>query len=160
MIKKSSVLILTMFLSSTLSFAGTRYMPERPDPQVTPGELCDLKDSDFSGYRYEAKIPYCERNVSYETKVAIYEYYQVPKNIRQNYTIDHFIPLSIGGNNQPENLWPEHKKIKETRLYLETEVYEDVKNGRITQEEAVDKIIKAKMNPPLSQKSEYFEYRH
>lgn len=141
---KSSGALLAILLASSVSFAFTRYTPARPDPIATPGELCDRKDLDFIEYRYKERIPYCVRNVSTELKVEIYDYYKVPESKRRFYTIDHFIPLSIGGSNKAINLWPEHKKIKELRMNLENEVYDEVKSGQMTQEEAVDKIIKAK----------------
>src|SRR5690606_24877032 len=86
-----------------------------------------------------------------ETKAQIYEMYGVPAKERRRYTIDHFIPLSIGGNNSMENLWPEHKRIKNTRPNLEMEIYELVSSGQITQREGIRRIVEAKMNPPNAQ---------
>ncbi len=143
-----TVLCVLLLSISTTFASGKLPSPEHPNPDATPGELCDRGDTDFQGYRYKQKIPYCKRNVDSILKAEIYEDYSVQKSVRRNYTIDHFIPLSIGGNNHKSNLWPEHKKIKELRANLETEVYEAVRDGRMTQTEAVQKIIKAKMNPP------------
>ncbi|MCB0351735.1 MAG: HNH endonuclease [Bdellovibrionales bacterium] len=157
---KGIAAFLALMFFSTVSIAVPRYSPARPDPMATPGELCHRKDPDFIEYRYKERIPYCVRNVSSELKADIYDYYKVPQEKRRFYTIDHFIPLSIGGSNHAENLWPEHRKIKELRINLENEVYDDVKSGRMTQDEAVAKIIKAKMNPPLPYAQEYFRYRH
>jgi hypothetical protein len=47
-----------------------------------------------------------------------------------------------------ENLWPEHRKIKETRINLELELFIDLHDGEISQKAAIDKIIDAKLNPP------------
>jgi hypothetical protein len=157
--KRATSFLLTLVLS-TVVFANAELRPETPDPIRTPGEMCDTKDEDFREYRYGEKIPYCVRNVSSHLKSEIYDYYGVPKNVRENYTIDHFIPLSIGGNNSPANLWPEHYKIKELRQTLEAELYEAVREGQMTQADAVAQIIKAKMNPPLSKKSEYYKYKN
>jgi hypothetical protein len=127
-------------------------VPLHPVPDMTPGDVCDKKDPDFDGYRYSQKIPYCTRNVSNETKAQVYEAYNIPEAERREYTIDHFIPLSIGGSNQEDNLWPEHKRIKRQRLTLEQEIYEAVKNGEMSQENAIQTIVEAKMNPgPLAQ---------
>lgn len=123
--------------------------PVIPDPELTPGELCDTRDSDFKEYRYEERIPYCERNVTSSRKKDIYRDYNVSLKKKYNYTIDHFIPLSLGGNNSDENLWPEHIKIKELRKNLELETYLDLRDGRITQEEAINIIVEAKLNPPI-----------
>lgn len=145
-----TVLFVLLLSVSTVFAAGKLPTPEKPDPEVTTGELCDRGNADFEGYRYKQKIAYCRRNVEPSLKAEIYEEYGVKKSARINYTIDHFIPLSIGGSNSRVNLWPEHKKIKALRANLETEVFEAVRDGHMTQEDAVQKIIKAKMNPPLS----------
>ena len=157
MIRRIAILLVLALFSVTSYSSNSQMLPLHPDPQSTPGELCDTKDEDFTGYRYKEKIPYCQRNVSSETKSDIYGHYEVQENVRRNYTIDHLIPLSIGGSNNISNLWPEHKKIKQLRINLETEVYEDVRAGRMSQSEAILKIIKAKMNPPLFYDLDYIE---
>lgn len=133
----------------TLSTYGLEIQPQRPDPVMTPGELCSKQDPDYEKLRYKARVPYCRRNVSSTLKHAIYDLYNVPPSKRRNYTIDHFIPLSIGGSNNAENLWPEHKKIKELRLNLELDVFLELKAGNISQEQAVRRITEEKMNPPV-----------
>lgn len=157
---KQLVWLLGWILSTSITFAGTALTPEHPDPEATPGDVCSRENRDFQEYRYQEKIAYCQRNVSNGTKSAIYEFYGIPTNKRRYYTIDHFIPLSIGGSNDPANLWPEHKKIKELRLHLEEEVYQAVRDGQMKQSDAIDKIIEAKMNPPLSLKSEYIRFKN
>ncbi|OFZ18897.1 MAG: hypothetical protein A2Z20_12365 [Bdellovibrionales bacterium RBG_16_40_8] len=137
------------FLISSFGISANIITPERPDVYATPGDLCDETDPDFIEYRYQEHVAYCERNVSVNLKAKIYKYYNIPANRRRSYTIDHYIPLSIGGSNHEQNLWPEHKEIKKLRPNLEVEVYEAVREGRITRQQAIDEIIKAKMNPPL-----------
>lgn len=139
-------LLASLLLTFQFTFAAP---PLRPDPTITPGEVCDERDPDYSGRRYEAKISYCGRNVSSQLKEHIYQIYEIPSGQRRSYTIDHYIPLSIGGNNSKENLWPEHKSIKNKRPDLEMEVYTSLRDGLISQEEAIQKIKEAKMNPPL-----------
>ncbi len=143
------IILAVAFSFSAASFAFAGFEPLTPNPEYTPGHLCSRKDHDFAGYRYKEKIAYCQRDVSYEQKTAIYELYNVPLSQRDHYTIDHFIPLSIGGNNSPENLWPEHKGIKKTRPLLEQEVYEAVRAGEMKQKEAIHIIIDAKMHPDV-----------
>ncbi|MCB0340927.1 MAG: HNH endonuclease [Pseudobdellovibrionaceae bacterium] len=133
-----------ILLSSSWSF------PLKPNPEITPGDICSKADPDYERLRYSQKIAYCRRNVSTSVKTKIYQTYDVNLKCRHNFTIDHFIPLSIGGNNSDENLWPEHKAIKELRLQLEQEVFEAVREGRMTQDEAIDIIIEEKMNPPVA----------
>ena len=141
--------VFTMIVASFCIPALADIHPVVPDPDMTPGELCDTKDPDFKEYRYREKIPYCQRDVSRARKTQIYLNYSVSLKKRNQYTIDHFIPLSIGGDNSDENLWPEHKEIKKLRQNLELDVFESLRDGYITQEEAIEMIIEAKLNPPL-----------
>lgn len=142
-----ALLILTAPGGHVLAF------PLTPDPQATSGDLCDTRNSDFKEYRYEERIPYCDRNVSSSLKNRIYEAYGIPKKCRKEYTIDHFIPLAIGGSNEAENLWPEHKNLKATRQSLEIDVYYDIRAGRVTQAEAIEVVTQEKLNPPPVEQS-------
>jgi hypothetical protein len=128
--------------------AWAEEIPLVPNPDVTTGDYCTTKDPDFYGYRYDEQIAYCKRSVSTQKKKVIYEEYAVPQKCKRNYTVDHFIPLAMGGSNAPENLWPEHKRVKATRMTLEQELYDQLRRGEITRKEAVEIITDAKMNPP------------
>lgn len=125
---------------STLSLS----YPMVPREDLTYGQLCTTRNADFKEYRYTEKIPYCERNVSRDQRNRIYDKYRIPVSCRGRYTIDHFIPLSIGGDNSDVNLWPEHKLVKATRPRLEQELYESLSRGRITQKLAVEIIVREK----------------
>ncbi len=120
------------------------HYPLVPDPGMTQGDLCTVNDSDFSRYRYQENIPYCYRNVSWERRSKIYDNYNIPASCRHRYTIDHFIPLSLGGNNSDENLWPEHVLVKATRARLEQELYLALEFGEMSQKEAIGIIVRAK----------------
>lgn len=98
-------------------------------------------------YRYPAKIVYCKRNVSNETKRQVYEAYGIPSEDRRNYTIDHFYPLSMGGSNDKKNLWPEHKEVKARRPNLELELFEDLAANKKSQKEVLERILAAKTHP-------------
>ncbi len=136
-------------LLSLLSFYANAFeVPLRPDPEVTTGDLCTPHDGDFEGFRYKENVPTCYRDVSRERKHEIYETYGVPQRCRKQYTVDHYIPLSLGGSNQPANLWPEHKDIKATRQNLEQSLYTQVRAGLVSQRQAVAVIVEAKNNPP------------
>lgn len=136
-------------LLSLLSFYANAFeAPLRPDPNFTTGDLCSPDDHDFAEYRYAENVPTCYRDVSRELKQEIYELYGVPSHCRHQYTVDHYIPLSLGGSNQALNLWPEHKDVKATRQNLEMNLYMQLRNGHISQKQALKVIVHAKNNPP------------
>ena len=148
MINKLSFLILATCFSFSASAKDFQF-PYAPDSSLTPGEFCDRQDPDYLGDAYPEKIAKCERDVIYATKQKIYDLYSVKKSCQVNYTIDHFIPLSIGGDNSVQNLWPEHKAIKALRQNLELDLFQAVRDGKMSQAEAVRKIRHAKLNPPV-----------
>ena len=119
-----------------------------PQTPKTTGHFCTIKDRDFSRFRYDEQIPYCYRNVRYELKTKKYKEYKVDLNTRDQYTIDHIIPLSIGGSNHPQNLWPQHKSII-TAPY-EREVYEMVRDSKIKRKVAVQMLMLKKFDPDKS----------
>ena len=123
--------------------------PAAPDVQATPGALCDTKNAHYEGTRYFEKIPYCQRRVTAKMRRLVYDAYGIHPAYRHNYTIDHFIPLSAGGDNSIANLWPEHRGIKKLRYNLEVQVYWQLRRGEITQAEAIEIVADAKLNPPM-----------
>ena len=139
-------LILGFFILLSVNVANA--YPMIPDVEYSPGTLCDRGNPDYTEDRYDEQIPYCERNVSSSLKKEIYELYEIPSNCRSRYTIDHIIPLSLGGDNSPENLWPEHKNIKATRPQLELNLYHSLRDGKITQKQAIQTILKNKFKKP------------
>lgn len=144
--------MLVVFFAVLLNvFPVVSAFPTVPDSSQTMGVLCTEQDQDFQEFRYTEKIPYCSRNVSSQLKRAIYLSYDIPTECIARYTIDHFYPLSIGGNNSRKNLWPEHKLIKALRQNLEEELYQAVKWGQTTQARALATIKRAKLNPPLEE---------
>ncbi len=149
MINKLGFLILATCFS--LSAAATDLaFPHVPNEKLTPGEFCTRQDPDYLGDAYPEKIAKCDRDVIYATKQKVYDLYSVKQSCRVNYTIDHFIPLSIGGNNEIGNLWPEHKAVKALRQNLELNLFQELRDGKISQAEAVRRIREAKTKPPIS----------
>lgn len=142
---KQGLLALVIGIGSIVSNAQA--YPLIPDPQMTSGDICKTDNPDFKTLRYPERIPYCQRNVTPQTKTEIYRNYNIPEKCRSYYTVDHFIPLSIGGTNRMINLWPEHKKVKSTRPHLEEDVFKQLQAGRITQVEAINEIISVKTTP-------------
>jgi len=137
-----------VILFSLSSFSIDLVVPLKPSEAKTPGDICTITDPDFTEYRYDEGIPYCRRNVSFHRRQQIYDMYGVEEERRHHYTIDHLIPLSIGGSNANENLWPEHVRVKAVRDRLEFELYLSVQRGEMTQAEAVEIVLEEKFNPP------------
>lgn len=131
--------------------------PLVPDAEKTPGHLCQNHNKDFKEYRYKENIPYCRRNVSSSRKKDIYARYGIPQHCRHRYTIDHLIPLALGGSNTDENLWPEHVLVKATRPDLELDLYWSLRRGNLTQAEAVEIILTEKNTVTMILKSHDFK---
>lgn len=140
---------LPKFLCTLLILVSTQVLafPLVPNTEMTTGSLCTQDDPDHRENRYAEGIPYCIRNVSTGQKNQIYRAYGIPKNCWNRYTIDHFYPLSMGGSNHLDNLWPEHKLVKLTRKNLEIETFKRLENGEITQKEALKIIREDKLKP-------------
>lgn len=139
---KTLIFIITFFILSNLYAYPVKFLAPRVEPQVK--QLCTVSDPDFYEFRYAEKIPYCQRNVSSTLKAKIYLKYGISAEEKIDYTIDHIIPLSIGGTNDESNLWPEHTDVKKTRLLLEQQLYWDLRKGKITQKEAIRKVLDVK----------------
>ncbi len=140
-----------LFFSSSVAQA----YPVVPVSDLTPGEYCTETDSNFLYLRYEEQVPFCKRRVKKQLKDRVYEAYNIPARCRSQYTVDHLIPLSMGGNNSIKNLWPEHHRVKELRMDLESEVHFQLEMGVITRDEAVAQVLEDKflVRPP----AEYLE---
>ncbi len=134
-------------LCQVLFTAAALGYPMTPDADETPGSVCTTSNDDFDEYRYPEKIPYCGRNVASSLKKEIYEWYGISESERKDYTIDHLIPLSIGGDNDRRNLWPEHKEVKATRPDLEMKLYKQLRDAKIKQKIAIERILEVKFNP-------------
>lgn len=124
-------------------------IPVTPNVEITPGDFCSEDDRDFDGYRYPERMVYCHRNVSKGNKNTAYKKYRVDIKCKHRYTVDHLVPLALGGNNSPENLWPEHMLVKETRQQLEQELYNAVSSGQMTSDEAVRIVTEEKLKLQL-----------
>lgn len=149
------VLCLSILLIGSTVLGAQHPFPLVPNSKLTPGSLCQPGHPDFAGYRYNQRIPYCKRSVTYEQKQIVYDAYRIPHGCRKNFTIDHLIPLSIGGSNQFENLWPEHHRVKQTRIHFEEEIHLQVREGQVSQQSAVQLVYKVKLRPALNPKNAF-----
>lgn len=135
------------------SLAGVRgyqgRFPHTPDETLTPGSTCDRP----SYYRYREKIPYCERNVKSSRKAEIFRTYDrelgftTTQMERGQFKIDHYIPLCMGGSNDDDNLWPQHKSIYELTDPAEGFLCERMSEGSMLQREAIAIIRRIKETP-------------
>lgn len=137
--------LLVLVLSSSV-FAGGKDFPMGPDARLTIGTLCDHPIE----YRYPEQIAYCGRDVSTATKNEIFVAYRklgfsLPSVTRADYKIDHYVPLCMGGSNHPDNLWPQHVSIYKQTDSLEEAICSKLRDGRISQADAV-KMMKAVKN--------------
>lgn len=130
------------FASQTFAGNNQQSYPLGPDPQMTPGALCDHPDN----YRYPEHIAYCNRDVASDTKRAIIAKYdetfgyRIQQMDRKDFKIDHYIPLCAGGANEVANLWPQHKSVFEITDQLEATICEKMAAGKLLQKEAIGYI--------------------
>lgn len=127
------------FILIGCSSAEPYKIPLKPDQRLTPGDVCETFYPDFKEFRYADRMPYCRRNVSRLLRDRVYGDYKIPESERINYTIDHKIPLSLGGSNHIHNLWPQHRNFYTGEI--EQKVYLQVKNGSMSVFEARRLII-------------------
>ncbi len=150
MVRSVSILVLLLCWNGAFALDLVRAdIPINPDVSKTPGEFCSQQDKDFFELRYNEKMPYCDRNVDQWKKNRIYKAYTIPADCRHRYTVDHLVPLSLGGNNAEENLWPEHVLVKRTRQQLEQDLYEAVQRNELKSHEAVQILLEAKLKLQL-----------
>jgi hypothetical protein len=122
--------------------------PIGPNPGLTPGSLCERPTTK----RYFEGIPYCARDVDSDVKrevMAAYDRelgFKVLKMDRGAFKIDHFIPLCMGGSNQPSNLWPQHESVYVITDLLEAVSCDKMAQGKLLQADAVAGIREAKLN--------------
>ncbi len=141
------LLIIALITMTSLAW-GSRYkaeFPMGPDLAITPGRLCESPDS----YRYPERIAYCNREVDPQAKQEIFNLYRdngyrLKIVDRSDYKIDHLIPLCAGGSNREENLWPQHKSLFQLTDPMESLGCEKLRQGKISQRDLVNAIIRAK----------------
>ena len=149
-------LFVLSFLFQSLVFASGAF-PEGPELKETPGTLC------LRGVkRYPENITYCERDVTSDLKkqiIRMYDQefgYNIQRLPRDQFKIDHFIPLSIGGSNSITNLWPQHRSVYEITDPIETLLSEKISSAKIKQVDAIRLVREVKMN--LSKAPEVIRY--
>lgn len=140
--------LIFVLLASTYGLAAGRQgtFPIEPNETITPGKVCDRPTE----FRYAEHIAYCERNVSTGTKAAVIRQYDVELGFsieqmeRMDFKIDHFIPLCMGGSNDSENLWPQHKSVYVHTDPIEQGLCDLMVRGQLSQSEAMIMIRQVK----------------
>ena len=146
MFRNSLAAITTFLLLSSSAFA--KDFPVSPEPDMTPGSVCEQPTE----YRYAEKIAYCKRDVETQLKreiIRVYDEtygYRIQQMDRQQFKIDHYIPLCMGGSNERSNLWPQHRTVYEKTDLLEFRLCEKMSLGNLKQAEAIEMIKHAKNN--------------
>ena len=147
---KLSLLSLVLVNVSLAGVLGR--FPKNPNLTETPGVLCSTP----TATRYPEHIAYCDRDVdSYTKKAIIQKYddlfgYSITSMNRGDFKIDHLIPLCAGGANDVKNLWPQHKSVYAITDPIEPVLCEKMSQGKLKQADAVQLILKAKMNLELA----------
>jgi hypothetical protein len=145
------IVILASFMggdSEVFAFSKPTPFPLGPDALLTPGKNCDKPVTQ----RYPEGIPYCERDVTREAKenlIQLYDNqlgYSIGSMNRDDFKIDHFIPLCAGGSNDPSNLWPQHKSVYAITDPIETLICKKMALGLLSQATAIELVKKVKRN--------------
>jgi hypothetical protein len=130
-----------IFMLFALTLSVSSAFAVKPNPTLTPGELCTPSNKDFSGYRYAAHIAYCNRDVTQEMKQQIAQAYgNIPESEWSNYEFDHLIPLNAGGDSSIANLWPQPIAEAKEKDKVEEQCYEGLNNGTLTQAQCIQMI--------------------
>jgi hypothetical protein len=152
----ATVQLFLLVVMANFSFANSTF-PQNPDPGMTPGAFCQNADE----YRYPEGISYCRRNVSTLQKNQIIEMYNeklgfhIEQEDRQQFKIDHMIPLCAGGGNDVTNLWPQHETVWVITDPIDDLVCKKMADGRLLQKRGVELIIRAKQH--LDEAQQIFE---
>lgn len=92
-----------------------------PNPKLTPGNTLNLKKDDLCGSTQKT----LDGSLPISLKRKVFDRYGIRTDKSTPHNIDHLIPVSLGGSNSIENLWPQplagewsyyHKNQLERRL--------------------------------------------
>jgi hypothetical protein len=85
-----------------------------PDPTLTPGAVRTTDAADVCSHGTNRL-----RHMSRDRSDAIMAEYGLPGGPHPAYEIDHLIPLSIGGSDDDQNLWPQPRRMVESEWTAE-----------------------------------------
>ena len=110
-----------------------------PDLICTPGAVLAATAAQVCTPDYSQSV----RDVSESTKEEVYASYGIINHLPDQYEVDHFIPLGLGGSNDISNLWPEPAEPKpgfHEKDQVENYLHDQVCNGSISLQLAQDMI--------------------
>lgn len=120
---------------------GSVHAKALPDPNLTPGVLCQTNDSDFKGFDYPERIARCNRNIlSPEKEEVAKSYGNIPRTDWPKYEFDHLIPLCAGGSNSSKNLFPQPIAEAKEKDKLENDICLRMKAGTLLQSDAIKMV--------------------
>lgn len=142
---KIRIALLIFWVSLGVLLGVALAQPEKvvvPNTKYTTGALCTQTDVNFSGkFRYKAHIPYCNRSVTYKEKVKVGSEYGVKRTAWKNYEFDHLFPLSVGGSDSPQNIWPQPIEQAHVKDRIEDAVYLAMRKGTMSQHDALMSLV-------------------
>lgn len=109
-----------------------------PDVVCTPGKVSDETLEQVCTLRTATL-----RHVTMATKKAVLRAYDVKHHDAGEIEIDHLVPLTIGGTNDQENLWPQFAEPEpgyRSKDRLEVRLHSLVCSGKLSLKEAQDAI--------------------
>ena len=135
-------------LADGRQFGPDGRFPLHPNTTMTPGSVCTTGQT----HRYPEGVTYCNRDVARDLKRDLFRRYDVNLGYetqvmnRQDFKIDHYIPLCAGGSNQADNLWPQHKSVYMITDPIEPLVCAKMSAGRLKQADAIKLVRRAKLD--------------
>lgn len=129
------------FIAAALVLASTStLLAQRPNPTQTPGGKTKANDAQVCAADFDASVKPISNAQRNE---ALKRYGRDPGRFTGE--LDHLIPVSLGGSNDPDNLWPmpDNKEYGlAAKRELETTLHQMVCDKKITLKAAQDAIKK------------------
>jgi hypothetical protein len=95
-------------LSLLVCALGAETWPRLPDDQLTPGAVLTRSRAHVCVANYSNTV----RHTGRKLKDLVYEEYRIAVHVVGEAEIDHRVPLSLGGADVRENLWPQSYLIR------------------------------------------------
>jgi hypothetical protein len=94
--------ILALVLLWSVGALAQQPAPYLPNPELTPGDVFDVTIEDICTPGYAKKV----RAVPKALRDQAFNSYGIMYDQRNQYQLDHLIPLALGGSNSIKNLFP------------------------------------------------------